>query len=145
MGTRTLAETDGCRATWRVPYEPGTLAVVCRRGGESAASDALTTPGEPARLTLTAMADGEIAQVEARLLDARGNLSGARERTLTYTAEGAALLGVENGDVRDATPYSSPSRATHRGRAIAYLRLREGQSATLTVASEDGLTASVAL
>ena len=34
----------------------------------------------------------------------------------------AELVGIDNGDLGDVTPFSSDRRKTHRGRLVAYVR-----------------------
>lgn len=122
LGKKQLTDADGCRASWEVAYEPGTLRAVA--GG---AEDTLSTVRPAAAIRLTAdslslPADGQRAvQVEILLLDENGQP--ARDEILLCQPVGdIALLGIENGRPDDLTPYAENRRATLDGRAIAYLR-----------------------
>ncbi len=50
----------------------------------------------------------------------------------------AVLAGIENGVPDDLTPYSSSTRSTRNGRAIAYVRMgKSGGMAQLHVFAKD--------
>ena len=145
LGVKTLAEEDGCRATWQVGYEPGELRAVCMNDSREAATDVLRTCGKPAKLALTPLIDGTVAQVEITLLDDSGTICAAFDETISCKAEGAVLMGIENGDPQDLTAYTEPWRATYHGQAIVYLRLTDAGQASLTVASQGGLNETIRL
>ena len=146
LGRKTIAEADGCRAVWEVPYADGTLHV---KAGP--AEDRLTTPGAATCLRLTAdraalPADGlAVAQVEVELVDLHGNP--AREDTVHLQPVGdLRLLGLENGRPDDLTPYAASFRRTKEGRLIAYVRAgTHPGEVTLHAWTEGGLTADLAL
>ena len=124
LGKRPAGIESGCRASWQVPYAPGTLAAVA--GG---AQDALSTSGAPQTIALAPdksalLFDGQdVAQIEVTLLDAQGRVAVANGELIHYQLTGdAVILGIENGAPDDLTPYASPVRATRDGRAIVYLR-----------------------
>ena len=143
LGTRALTEDDCCRATFALPFEPGELLARAYRESALVATDTLRTPGKAAQIALTASVEGDIAQVEACLLDADGVPVVLHDQRLHVAAEGATLLGVESGDRADLTAYAEPHRKTWQGQAIVYLRLIGANDARLTVAGEGGLTSAV--
>ncbi len=126
IGTADVGED--LRAVWQVPFAAGELRVRCERDGETV-EDALFTAGAPARLTLacacTALpADGvSVATLEITVTDDGGRLVTDADEPVTLQILGdMALLGIENGDPKDLTPFASASRPTYQGRAVAYLR-----------------------
>ena len=80
VGVRDWSGTSELHLTWQVPYEPGTLRAVARRGGKVVARDEVRTAGRPARIVLDAdraalAADGQdLAFVTVRIVDAQGRL-----------------------------------------------------------------------
>jgi beta-galactosidase len=65
-------------------------------------------------------ADG-VVQIECRLRDERGEIA-ADEKVVTAVVEGGELLGLENGDLSDNTPYAANGRSTLEGRLIVFVR-----------------------
>lgn len=146
LGKKTLTEEDGCRISWTVPYEAGTLKAVV-----PGAEDRLSTPGSAVRLCLTPdrtglRADGEdICQVEIMLADENGQP--AKDEIIHCQVLGdLRILGIENGKPDDLTPYAEPRRETLDGRAIVYLRtgLLPGP-AELHVRTASGLRAALTI
>ena len=117
------------------------------RGGEVVAADVLRPAGEAVRLDAAAWsapdgvadrcldaglaADG-VVQIECALLDSAGDLARG-ERTVTVEVEGGELLGLENGDLTDSTPYAANGRSTLHGRLIVFVR--PGAQATVVLSS----------
>jgi hypothetical protein len=44
------------------------------------------------------------------------------ERVVTVEVDGGELLGLENGDLSDNTPYTARGRRTFDGRVIVFVR-----------------------
>jgi len=80
LGTKNLDSAEAYHLEWKVPYKPGTLRAVGKRGGAVACTKELQTAGDPARLVLetdreTIHADGQdLAYVTVRIIDKDGNL-----------------------------------------------------------------------
>ena len=143
LGKKELTDADGCRVCWEVPYQTGMLRAVID-GGE----DTLSTAKPAASIALhpdttNLRADGQDTnQVEITLLDEDGYP--ALDETVHCQIVGDMhLLGIENGQPDDLTPYAESFRKTLDGRAIAYLRAgRVSGSATLHVWTDSGLCAT---
>ena len=148
LGKQPAGLENGCRATWQVPYAPGTLKAVV-----DGAEDTLETAGAPAYLRLTPdqtslTFDGQdVVQVEVTLLDALGRVAALNDEPVYYQVTGdAVILGIENGAPDDLTPYAAPYRATRDGRAIVYLRAGTfAGPVTLHAYMKTGLKASCVL
>lgn len=142
LGKKPAGLENGCRASWQVPYEPGTLRAVA--GG---AEDTLETAGPAREIRLVpdktrARFDGrDVVQIEVTLLDDRGCAAVANDEPIHYRVQGdAEIIGIENGAPDDLTPYSAPYRATRDGRAIVYLRMGDvAGPVTLTAFTRSGL------
>lgn len=114
---------------------PGPLLLRARRG-DAVAQHELTSPGPAVRIAASqwrapqdaarrvaaaGLLDVGVAQVECALLDAHGQRAGD-EALVSVEVEGGELLGIENGDLADTTPYTETSRSTHDGRLVVYVR-----------------------
>src|SRR5690606_22631894 len=106
------------------------------RRGDAVAQHELTSPGPAVRIAASqwrapqdaarrvaaaGLLDVGVAQVECALLDAHGQRAGD-EALVSVEVEGGELLGIENGDLADTTPYTETSRSTHDGRLVVYVR-----------------------
>lgn len=147
LGKKTLTPEDGCRVSWEVTYQEGTLRVVTPHG-----EDTLQTLQPAAEVQLRSdrseplPADGlSVAQVEIFLLDAEGRPA-ADEVIHVQPIGNLTLLGIENGIPDDLTPYGEAYRSTLDGRAIAYLRAGcTPVPARLHVFTDSGLSAEIDL
>jgi hypothetical protein len=72
-----------------------------------------------------------IIQIECTLRDGRGEVA-ADERIVTVEADGGDLLGLENGDLSDNTPYAAPRRHTLDGRVIVFVNPGERTTVRLS-------------
>ena len=61
---------------------------------------------------------------DAFLVDENGVLA-AEDLEITAEVIGGTLLGLENGDLADLTPYCEAHRKTHNGRLIVYVKPKE--------------------
>ncbi len=116
------------RVAWQIPYEKGNLRVACRRGAERI-EDTLTTPGTPVKLSLVCdhislPADGSsLSIVDITLADRLGQTVTHADEPITVQLLGdVALLGIENGNPQDVTPFPSATRPLYHGRAVCYVR-----------------------
>ncbi len=136
LESKPVGET--CIASFRAPFAPGELSVVCAKGEETA-TDALITTGKAATLSVNVWpgpADA-MRQIEVSLLDLDGRIAMTDDRQLTCEVSGdGEFMGIENGCARDLTSYASATRPTWHGRAIVYVRKTGATELRLTA---DGL------
>ena len=143
LGRKKLSPTDGGRACWIVPYEAGELEA---RGVRAA--DKLSTPGTAVHLRIRAArhsmaADGmQVLQLEAELTDEHDRP--AKDELIHCQVLGdITLLGLENGQPDDLTPYSASFRRTREGTLTLYVRAgKTGGTASVHVRTGSGLHAS---
>ncbi len=134
---------DQYRAVFQVPFEKGELKAVAKRGDQRK-EFALHTYDELSQIQLKAARDGEMVQVEILLVDAKGYPVVSKDIELSYALLGGGeILGIENGCPWDLTPYTSHKRATHRGKAIVYLRAKT--ASTLYVEAANGMISKVCI
>ena len=117
-------ETKELKATFSLPYAPGTLKAEC--GDETIL---LTTAGEPAQIWLTAdkkelVADGQdLAFITVEVVDANGVVNTTANQLLTATVKGAGkLMAFGNADIKDTDSYASNMHKAWKGRALLVVR-----------------------
>ncbi len=103
---------------WDIDYEPGTL----RCEADNGASYEITTAGQPYALRVTT---DSTAHVFVEVVDEQGHLVPTADNEVTLMVRGAKLLGMEHGNIADATITSRQQRnklRTFGGRLVAYIQ-----------------------
>lgn len=130
---RHPATTDDLFFSWDVPYEPGCVEVIGFHGGEEACRYKIETAGNPVRIEAVCdkevlkADDRQIAQIEIRLLDAKGRVVPHQDRKLTYELKGnGRILGIDNGHTTCHELWKEPAnRSTYGGMAFVILQAGE--------------------
>ncbi|GHE06661.1 glycoside hydrolase family 2 TIM barrel-domain containing protein [Streptomyces alanosinicus] len=136
--------------TWKVPFRPGELKAVARRGGKVVATDVLRTAGAAHAVRLTAdrtslAADGRsLAFVTAEIVDAHGVPVPDAGHLITFDVTGGSLAGVDNGREESAERYQASTRTAFHGKALAIVRSGTRPGALKVTAHADGLRAGTA-
>lgn len=106
------------------------------------ATDSLVRAGALATLESRVTYGKEVIQIEVYARDEKNTLCASCDKLLTVAVSGdATLLGIENGDLADVSPYAEPQRKLYNGRAIIYVRPTNSGNATVHV-SATGLPAT---
>lgn len=156
LGSRDWTGVKETHLAWNVPYEPGTLRAVAKRGGKIVAEDTVETTGPPARLELVAdraaiRADGQdLSFITVRVVDAKGRLCRADGNfPVQFELSGAAgaIAGVDNGDPTNHEPFKGPdathaSHLTFHGLEIVVLRAPRAAGTMTLTARAEGLAAA---
>lgn len=127
LGEKTV---DGLpNLEWRVPYHPGALRAIAKKGGRIVCVQEQRTAGEADRIELTVdrpklRAGGQdVAHVSVRVLDSKGTMVPHADHRIHFTVEGAAkLIGVENGDPIDLDSCKLSSRKAFMGMCLAIVQ-----------------------
>jgi beta-galactosidase len=147
---RKPRNADDSAIAWTVPFERGELRAVGYRAGRAVAEDALRTADAAAAIRLvpeaTQLGSGfdDVIAVRVEIVDAKGVLVPTARNLVTIGIAGAALAAFDNGSVSDHTPFTSYARATHGGRAVAFVRRNAGQDEVAITATSPGLRTGVA-
>jgi beta-galactosidase len=144
--------TNDLHLAWDVPYEPGELRAVGRhRDGSACAEDVVRTAGSPAAIRLAVDRDtvtdgpGDVAHVTWTIVDSAGTVVPTAEHEVRILVTGGSLVALDNGNLRDHTPYRADRRRAFNGRGLAIVRAAQPGRLTVT-ASVDGMpTASVSV
>ncbi len=142
IGERPTTRAEEFKATFKVPYQAGTLkAVGVDDQGNEVENRTLTTAGKVAgiRLTtdgnkLTANED-DVCFVTVELVDKNGIRVQNAEQELHFEVKGnATLVGTGTGNLKDTVSYTNSNRKTYKGMAMAVVRSNgKGGKATLIV------------
>lgn len=114
---------------WDVPYEPGTLKAVGRKGGKIVVEEEIHTTGVPAALRLsvdrnTINADErDVAHVKIEVVDGNGYVVPDANEAVQIVVEGEGkLIGLDNGNPFDHTSMKSDHRNVFNGLALAVVQ-----------------------
>jgi beta-galactosidase len=134
-------------AEWLVPYAPGRLEAVAKKGGKEVARFAVETTGEPVELRLTpdrkALAgDGHDAvPVTVDAIDAQGRHVPTAKLPVEFELSGpGANIGVGNGEPNSHDPEKGNKVTLYNGLAQVILQSQRAGSGSLVLrASSAGL------
>jgi beta-galactosidase len=155
LGRKPTNRSTEFKATWAVPYQPGTLKAVGygKTPRTAAATAELRTADAPSRIKLTAdrarvRADGQdLSYVTVELVDARGVRHPKAENLVRFSVEGpGSIVGVGNANPVSTESYQQPQRKAWQGRALVVVKsgTRPGRI-TLRAASQGLPTASLVI
>lgn len=140
---------DGC-ISFTAPFREGVLEAAGIAEDGTRVTSALKSARAPAGMLAAPdcpelRADGEdIAQLEIAVVDGEGTFAPDANDLISVSVEGAgALIGIENGDLADNTPYASASRRAYRGRLLAFVRAAREPGAIRVTCRAKGLRDAV--
>ena len=129
IGEQPTGREQEFKATFDVPYTPGTLKAVGVKGNRDVAESVLTTAGKPARVRLTAdravlEADGQdLSFVTVEALDTEGRFQPNSDQEVQFALNGPGVIAaVGNGDGKDVAAYQGDRRKLFQGRALVVVR-----------------------
>lgn len=149
IGEMPTAIEQERKATFTVPYAPGTLKAVGLNGNREVASALLQTVAEPAKLRLNAdrstlHADGQdLSYITVEALDAKGQPQPNASSEVEFSLTGpGSIVAVGNGDGASIESYQGSRRALFHGRALVIVRSSRTAGAIHLVATAPGLAQS---
>ena len=139
-------QTGWLHLAWDVPYQPGVLKAVAKRGGQIVASDEVATAGPPARIALSVdrsriQADGQdLAFFTVRALDAAGHVCPDAETLVQFDIHGPGkLIAVGNGNPISHEDFQATRRKAFHGLCLAIIKAGREPGLIRLSASADGL------
>jgi len=152
IGEKPTGKEQEFKATFAVPYAPGTVKAVGVRGDKEVAESVLTTAGKASRLRVTAdrtviQADGQdLAYLTVEAVDAEGRVQQLADEDVTFTVGGpGTIAAVGNGDGVDPAAYQGNHRKLYQGRAQVIVRSARRSGAITVKATATGLAGGVAV
>lgn len=114
-------------AAWEVPFEEGEIRAETVDASGCRISSRLVTAGEPEKIAVSVYTPQDdntgYYELDITMEDREGLPVVFTERRINVIITGEAqLAGLENGNIRDLTPYSANGRMTFRGRLKGYFR-----------------------
>jgi beta-galactosidase len=147
VGSRDFASTDELHLAWEVPYEPGVLKAVGKRGGQAVVETEIHTASEPAAIELsvdreTIAADGlDAAFLTARIVDKKGRAVPDADNLVTFQLQGEGkLIGVDNGDPKSHQDFKADHITAFSGLCLAVVQSTGAAGSVRLTASSPGLT-----
>lgn len=146
----SAADSTRYHACWKVPFAPGKLEAVSRRGGKEVARTSVVTASKPYTIRLTPdrkeiAADGtDLCYVTAEIVDCDGNLCPWAENEITFAVTGAGRnVGVDNGSPISLEPFKAHKRKAFYGKALLIVQSDKYRSGEIIVtAAATGLVPS---
>jgi beta-galactosidase len=135
---------------WQVPYAPGRLEAVGRKGGRVVAHAAVETTGDPVSLQLipdrdVLIADGRDATpLTVQALDARGRAVPTADLMVDFAITGGRIIGVGNGDANSHEPEKASARRLYNGLAQVIVQTDRQPGTLLLRATGAGLKPAMA-
>ncbi|MEI6139198.1 MAG: glycoside hydrolase family 2 TIM barrel-domain containing protein [Mariniphaga sp.] len=138
------ATTSDLHLSWDVPYEPGTLKVVGKKGGVVVTEEIRST-SKPVGIRLTPdrskiTADSQdIANIKVEVIDENGLVVPDADNLIEFNIEGEGVLGgTDNGNPQDKTQMQSKQRNVFNGLALAVIKsTRKNGVIRFTATSQD--------
>lgn len=119
----------GEQLVWQVPYASGEIKAVAYNKSGKVAEKIVATAGKAATTrvlpdkTIVSANNKDVIHLEVEVIDRKGTLVPLADNLLNVKVSGAAtLLGMDNGDPIDLTPYRSSSRKAFRGKMLIMLK-----------------------
>lgn len=127
--------------SFKLPFEERALRAVGYKNGEEVCEYVLETTSEAVAIKTkpyiiggeykeyldtteydsTRKSIGDVLQVEVTMVDIKGRTVHSADNLLNISClEGAEILGIDNGNLGDTTPYTEMYRRTYHGKLIIY-------------------------
>jgi beta-galactosidase len=142
IGEKPTGRDQEFKATFSLPYAPGTLKAVGVRGDRTVAESVLTTAGNATALRLTpdrtiVQADGQdLSFLVVEAVDAEGRWQPNADQEVQFSLSGPGVIAaVGNGDGQDDASYQGDRRKLFQGRALVVVRTSR-QTGPITVKAE---------
>ena len=136
-------------ATWKVPYQPGTLQAIGYDGGQKVGIAELRSAATPTQIELqadrtTLQANGEdLSYITVALLDEHGVRNPKSGNLVSFEIEGpGTIVGVGNANPISLESYQQPRREAWRGRCLVIIKSGKRPGVVELKANADGLTPS---
>jgi len=141
--------TSDLHLTWTVPYQPGTLKAVGRKGGKVILEVEVTTAGEPAAIELSVDRDAiaadrrDVAHFMVKILDAQGRVVPTADNEVAFDIQGEGkLIGVDGGNPVSHEDYKGKSIKAFNGLCLAIVQSTAKPGRIQLTATSPGLKSS---
>lgn len=143
---KVYTSTADLHLSWDVSYEPGELVAKGKKNGKEYTYRVVTS-GKPAQIRLSADQDkiiadpSDVAHITVEILDKDGNLVRTADNLVEFKVNGAALIGVESGNMKDLSSPKDTKRKAFNGLCLAIIQAKKSGKITVE-ATSPGLSGS---
>jgi beta-galactosidase len=145
LGKRSKQGQD-LKVMWKVPFQPGELKAISRKGGKTVLEQEIHTAGQPAKIILSAdrnqlHADGkDLSFITVKVVDKDGNLIPDAANRIDFSLTGnATIAGVDNGSQVSHESFKANYRKAFNGLALAIVKAGKTGSTVQLRATSAGL------
>ncbi len=138
--------TADLHLSWDVPYTPGVLKAVGRKGGKEVCTAEVRTAAEPSAIQLsvdknTIAADSQdVAHITVEVVDAAGFVVPTADNLVRFTIEGEGrIISVDNGNPVDRDLFKAGQRRAFNGLCLAIIQSANKPGKLRLSALSDGL------
>jgi len=146
LGKQPTGRANKFTATFKVPYEAGTLEATGYNGNKKVSTAVLRTAAAPTQLKLTAdrntiqSNNQDLVYITVELLDANGVRDPKAENLVQFSITGpGAVVGVGNANPVSTESYQLPQRKAWQGRCLVIVKDTGKQGKVVLKAKADGL------
>jgi beta-galactosidase len=143
LGRKSLDVSKSYYLSWDVPYEPGTMRAVARRGGVAVAEKTVQSAGEPERLSMSTDVDEiagdgrDVAHLAVTVVDANGNLVPHAAHPVHFSIKGPGrIIGIGNGDILSHHDFQGTRVDAFHGMCLAIIQSERGRSGEIQITAE---------
>jgi beta-galactosidase len=143
---RVFPTTADLHLSWDVPYEPGVLRAVGKRGGAVVTVQEARTAGPATSLRIYVdrreieAGVRDVAHVEVAVVDADGVVVPTADHLVRFTVDGPArLLAVGNGNPTDHSSYQASERRAFHGLLLALIQSTDELGTVSVTAHANGI------
>jgi beta-galactosidase len=142
VGELGTTEAQQFKATFAVPYAPGSLRAVGVIDSQEVQTVVLQTSGSAAKIRLTpdrttlSANRQDLSFVRVEITDKDGALQPNAQNQLQFSIEGPGVIaGVDNADIKDVDQYVGTTRRAWHGRALVVIR-STGQAGNIVLTAD---------
>ena len=143
LGTRKFDEKNDMHLEWLLPYQPGELKVIARKGGIVVATASHQTADAPAEISIAAdqstldPAKRDLSYVTIRVEDENGRFAPKAAKWVSVQIDGPGrLIGSGAGDPLSQTPYQASTFRTFNGLGLAIIAATSGPEPVIRKGSD---------
>jgi len=133
LGVRKITEKNPYHLEWMVPYTPGELKAVARKGGREIATAVVRTAAAPAGFAIEADQTEldprrrDLSYISVRIEDGEGNFHPTAARWVSFNIKGPArIVGIHNGDPMSHHDFHGDTVRTFNGLARVIIAATPG-------------------
>ena len=145
LGVQHPVSTAGSHLCWEVPYIPGELEAVGRRGEVVVCRQKVVTAGTAAKLLLdcdrnVVRADGhDLAYISVSVVDEKGIVVPGSSQLVHFDVQGEGrLVGVDNGDPLSHQKFKNDKITAFQGKCLAIVQSTRKAGQIIIRARVDG-------